>query len=160
MVIWISKYLNKLCMSTRGLVTLDVGSNWPRTKRRTIQLLPTPESPNSTSCIHKLEYQWNWPNRWNRIKSLSAYLDTQILGVSSSSGFRIQSTQPSSIISVYWWVISIIRWFQSDCYSTRKSQKCWWSVPGREELQPIALKMEDESNRDLALLCWVQFWKH
>ena len=30
--------------------TLDEGSNWPRTKRNTMQLLPTPESPNSTSC--------------------------------------------------------------------------------------------------------------
>lgn len=37
------------------ILTLDVGSNCPRTKRRTIQLLPTPESPNKTSCSR----QWN-----------------------------------------------------------------------------------------------------
>lgn len=34
------------------LLTLDVVSNSPRTNRRTIQLLPTPESPNRTNCIH------------------------------------------------------------------------------------------------------------
>lgn len=32
------------------ICTLEVGSNWPRTNRRTMQLFPTPESPNRTSC--------------------------------------------------------------------------------------------------------------
>lgn len=31
------------------MLTLEVGSNCPRTKRRTMQLLPTPESPSNTN---------------------------------------------------------------------------------------------------------------
>ena len=55
-------------------LTLDVGSNWPRTKRRTIQLLPTPESPNKTSCSQ----HWNERSAAFTLKNASKKAETPI----------------------------------------------------------------------------------
>jgi len=65
-------------------LTLDVGSNWPRTKRRTIQLLPTPESPNKTSCSQ----HWKERSAAFTLKNASKKAATPICFIVAVSNMR------------------------------------------------------------------------